>query len=147
MVITTSRPSNSQAVLPLLGRLLVAALFLVSGFGKLQAPAGTMAFIAGAGIPLPMLAYVLALILELAGGSLLVLGLATRPIAAALCLFCLASAVVFHGAVGDQNQLFHFLKNLAVAGGLLQFVAYGAGRLSLDARRQAHAPAGIGAAV
>lgn len=123
----------------LLGRLLMAAIFLVSVFGKLANPSGTIGYIASAGLPAPLLGYAAAVGVELLGGLLLVLGYRTRWVAALLAGFSIASALAFHNALGDQNQLFHFLKNLAMAGGLLQLVAFGAGSLSLDARS---APAG-----
>jgi len=131
---TVSTPVN-VSVLPLLGRLLIATIFLVSGFGKLTAPSATIGYIASVGLPLPELAYAGALAAELGGGLLLVLGYRTRWVAAALAAFSVVSAVLFHNALGDQNQMFHFLKNLAMAGGLLQFVAFGGGTLSLDERK------------
>lgn len=131
---TSSIPSSASAA-PLIGRLLMAAIFLFSGAGKLMAPGGTIGYIASVGIPLPELAYAGALAMELGGALLLVVGYRTRWVAAALALFSVVSAVIFHNALGDQNQLFHFLKNLAMAGGLLQVVAFGAGRYSLDERR------------
>ena len=116
------------------GRLLLAAIFLISGFGKLTAAAGTIGYIAQAGLPAPTLAYAVALIVELGGGALLVLGYRTRLVAAALALFSLVTAFAFHASFGDQNQTIHFLKNLAIAGGLLQVVVFGAGSFSLDAK-------------
>ncbi|MCR5867144.1 DoxX family protein [Aquincola sp. J276] len=137
---TYSRNSSTSlqlSVLPLVARLLVAAIFLVSGFGKLMAPGGTIGYIASVGLPLPELAYAGALIAELGGGLLLVLGYRTRWVAAALAAFSVVSALLFHSALADQNQMFHFLKNLAMAGGLLQFVAFGGGGFSLDERKPA----------
>jgi putative oxidoreductase len=118
-----------------LGRLLLAAIFLLSGFGKLTAAVGTIGYIGQAGLPAPQLAYAVALLVELGGGLLLVLGYQARLVAAALAVFCIATAFAFHGNIGDQNQMIHFLKNVAMAGGLLQVVAFGAGSLSLDAKR------------
>ncbi|MEJ1163618.1 DoxX family protein [Variovorax sp. CCNWLW186] len=136
---------SSASVAPFIGRLLMAAIFLISGAGKLMAPAGTIGYIASVGIPLPELAYAGALAMELGGALLLVAGYRTRWVAAALALFSVVSAVIFHSALGDQNQLFHFLKNLALAGGLLQVVAFGAGSFSLDESR-AELPVALGAA-
>jgi putative oxidoreductase len=123
------------ALLPVTGRVLMSALFLVSGAGKLAAPAATLATIQSAGLPLPPLSYGAATLVEIAGGLLLIAGYRTRLVALVLALFAVATAVTFHAALGDQNQLFHFLKNIAVAGGLLQVAAFGAGPLSLDARQ------------
>ena len=139
---TQTTSSASTSVLPLIGRVLMAAIFLISAFGKLAAPTGTIGYIASVGLPAPTLAYAAALAAELGGGLLLVLGYRTRLVAAALAVFSVVSAVFFHSALADQNQMFHFLKNIAMAGGLLQFVAFGAGSLSLDERRQ-QAPASL----
>ncbi|ALS62142.1 DoxX family protein [Pandoraea norimbergensis] len=130
----TAAPTSVSA-LSLIGRLLIASLFLVSAFGKLAAPAGTIGFIASVGLPMPVLAFALALATESIGGVLLALGYRTRLVAAILALFSVASALIFHNALGDQNQLFHFMKNLAMAGGLLQVVAFGGGAYSLDGRQ------------
>ena len=124
--------TSANGVLPLIARVSIAAIFLLSGLSKLAAPAGTIGYIASAGLPLPEVGYATALLVEIVGGLLLVVGYRTRVVAAALALFTVAAAVFFHNALGDQNQLIHFFKNIAIAGGLLQVVAYGAGRLSFD---------------
>jgi len=66
---------------------------------------------------------------------LLLLGFQAKPVAAVLALFSVAAAILFHNNLADQNQVIHFIKNVAIAGGLLQVAAAGAGRLSFDARR------------
>jgi putative oxidoreductase len=127
---------NAQTTyLPALGRLLIAAIFIVSGLEKIAAPGMTQDYIAAGGLPLPLLVYLLTVIVEVGGGVLLVLGCRTRIVALALAVFTLAAALVFHRAFGDQGQMIHFMKNLAIAGGLLQVVAFGAGSFSLDSRR------------
>jgi putative oxidoreductase len=115
------------------GRLLLASLFLISGTGKLLAPAATKAYIASAGILMPDLAYLIALVVELGLATLLVAGYRTRLVAVLMAAFTLATALFFHAQFGDQNQMIHFLKNVAITGGLLQVAAYGAGSLSADA--------------
>jgi putative oxidoreductase len=131
----SSTTSNStQGVLPLVGRILVATIFILSGLSKIGAPAATQGYIAAMGLPAPLLAYIGAIVMELGGGLLLLVGYRTKVVAAALAVFSIVTAFVFHHALADQNQMIHFLKNLAMAGGLLQFVAYGAGRISLDSR-------------
>lgn len=125
---------GAASYLATVGRLLLAAIFLISGFGKLTAAAGTVGYIAQAGLPAPALAYAVALLVELGGGILLVLGCQARLVAAALAVFSLATAFAFHADFGDQNQTIHFLKNLAIAGGLLQVVAFGAGGFSVDGK-------------
>jgi len=131
-----NRNNVSMTWAPALGRLLMSVLFLASGIGKLMAPAATIAYIASAGLPLPAISYGAAAFVEVVGGALLLVGYRARPVAAVLCLFTLAAAAFFHNHFADQNQLIHFLKNLAIAGGLLQVVAFGSGAWSLDARRR-----------
>lgn len=140
---TVSTKSNLQdlsgslflgAVAPLAGRILLSAIFLISGFGKLAAPAAMIGYIAAAGLPLPQLAFGIAVFLEIAGGLALIAGYRPRLVAAALAIFCVATAFGFHNQLADQNQFIHFFKNIAIAGGLLQIVAFGAGRFSADAR-------------
>jgi putative oxidoreductase len=121
--------------LPALGRLLIAVLFLLSGLNKLAAPAATQAYITSAGLPFPFLAYLMAVIVEIGGSVLLILGFQTRIVALIMALFTLAAALSFHRNFADQNQMIHFLKDVAIAGGLMQIAAYGAGGLSIDSRR------------
>ncbi|KJK21415.1 LysR family transcriptional regulator [Burkholderiaceae bacterium 16] len=130
-----STTATSRLALPLIGRTLIATIFLVSGLGKLMAPGATIAYIGSLGLPVPLLGYLGALVLELAGSVLLIAGYRTRLTAALLAAYAVVTALIFHHALGDQNQMFHFLKNLAMAGGLLQVVAHGAGALSIDGRR------------
>jgi len=125
-----------DAVASLGGRILLSAIFLISGFGKIAAPAGAIEYIAAAGLPFPQLAYGIAVVLEIVGGLALITGFRTRLVAAALAVFCLATAFGFHNQLADQNQFVHFFKNVAMAGGLLQIVAFGAGRFSVDARNR-----------
>ena len=117
------------------GRILIAAIFLMSGLSKLGAPAATIGYIASVGLPLPALGFFIALAAEIGGGLLLLVGFQTRLIAALLAVFTLATAVFFHNNFADQNTMIHFLKNVMIIGGLLQIVAIGATSLSLDTRR------------
>ncbi|MFP3473422.1 MULTISPECIES: DoxX family protein [Burkholderia] len=126
---------DEPSAIPLVGRTLIAAIFFISGFGKLMAPDATMAYIGSLGLPAPALGLIGALVLELAGATLLVIGYKTRVVALLLAAYAVVTALIFHHALADQNQMFHFLKNLAMAGGLLQVVAFGAGAFSLDNRR------------
>jgi putative oxidoreductase len=115
-------------------------VFILSGVSKLANPTGTQGYFASVGLPLPLLAYIVALVVEIGGGVMLLVGYRTRVAALALAIFTVAAAMFFHHAFGDQNQFIHFMKNLAIAGGLLQVAAFGAGAFSLDNRRAA-APA------
>jgi putative oxidoreductase len=125
---------NTTRYLPFVGRLLIGLPFALSGFGKLAAIGPTTEMIRAAGLPLPSLALALAVIVELGGGLLLIAGFRARTVAAVLALFSLATALSFHRNFADQNQMIHFLKNVMMAGGLLQIVAFGAGALSLNNR-------------
>ncbi|MGU7778628.1 DoxX family protein [Burkholderia sp. PU8-34] len=127
---------NHQDALALFGRILIAAVFLFSGVGKLAAPAATIGYITFAGFPAPTTAFVAATALEIVGGLLLIVGCQTRIVAALLAVYSIATALVFHHAFADQNQVFHFLKNFAIAGGLIQVLAFRARAFSLDSRRQ-----------
>lgn len=118
----------------LAARVLLAQIFLVAGFGKLGAGyAGTQAYMEAMGVPGMLLPLVIAL--EIGGGLALVGGFMTRWAALALAGFTVASAVFFHASFGDQMQTIMFMKNLAMAGGLLLLYVHGAGSYSLDARR------------
>ena len=125
---------DTTRYLPFAGRLLIGLPFAMSGLGKLAAYGPTTAMIAAVGLPVPPLAYAVAVIIELGGGLLLIAGYQTRIVAAALALFSIATALSFHSNFADQNQMIHFLKNVMMAGGLLQVVAFGAGAISLDNR-------------
>ncbi len=127
---------------PFIGRLLIGLPFAMSGLGKLAATGPTTEMIRAAGLPLPTLALVIAIVVELGGGLLLIAGFRARIVAATLALFSLATALSFHSHFADQNQMVHFLKNVMMAGGLLQIVAFGAGALSIDNRGVKSGPAG-----
>lgn len=118
-----------------LGRIVIAAIFIVSGLGKIATPEATQGYIASVGLPFPLLGYLIALAAEVGGGVLLLVGYRTRLIAAPLAVFTVATAVFFHHNFADQNTLLHFLKNLMIASGLLQISALGATSLSFDTRR------------
>ena len=125
---------SATRYLPFAGRLLLGLPFAMSGLGKLAAIGPTTELIRAAGLPLPQAALAVAVIIELGGGLLLVAGFRVRIAAIALALFSFATAVSFHTNFADQNQMIHFLKNVMIAGGLLQIAAFGAGALSIDNR-------------
>ena len=127
--------NRTSSLVPTVGRALLASLFLISGFGKLAAPAATKAYIVYAGLPLPDLAYLIAVFVEVGLGLALLLGYRTRLVAALMAAFTLVTAFAFHAHFGDANQMTHFLKNVAITGGLLQVAVYGAGDFALDALR------------
>ncbi len=122
----------NTTLVPLVGRILLGLIFVLSGFSKLGNPSGTIAYIAHTGLPMPPLAYAVSLLVELGGGLLLVFGLLTRWVALALALFCLVTAFAVHG-FADQNNMIHAMKNISMAGGFIYVAGYGAGLWSLDA--------------
>lgn len=127
---------SAPTYVPALGRLLIALIFVMSGLSKIAAPTTTMAYIQSAGAPLVPVAFGISVVVELIGGLALLVGFQTRIAAAILAIFTLAAAVLFHNNMADQNQMIHFMKNLAITGGLLQVVAFGAGAFSIDNRRK-----------
>jgi putative oxidoreductase len=122
---------------PLIARVLLAQLFLVSGFGKVMSFAKTAGLMATVGLPMPTVLLVLTIALELGGGALLVLGWQARWVAAALFVFTFLTAVVFHAfwnapPAQFTGQLNNFMKNVSIMGGMLYVIVYGAGPLALD---------------
>ncbi|HEY8064687.1 MAG TPA: DoxX family protein [Methylosinus sp.] len=127
--------SKSTNAFAFVGRLLIAVLFILGGLGKLAAPEATQGYIASVGLPAPLLGLVIAVVVEAGGGLLLLIGYRARLVSLVLATFTLILAAIFHKNFADQNQMIHFLKNIAIVGGLLQIVAFGAGSFSLDGRR------------
>lgn len=133
-------PQSVQDTFNLAARLLIVALFLPAGFGKLTGFDGTVGYIASADLPLPVLGAALAVAVEIGASLALLVGFGTRIAAGVLAVFTLVASVFFHAywaAPADQAYMAEllFFKNIAVVGGLLMLVAHGAGRWSLDARR------------
>ena len=114
------------------GRIFLAALFLLSGLGKIGAYTATAGFMASQGVPGWLLPLVI--VTEVGGGLAIALGWKTRVAAFLLAGYTLIAALIFHTHFADQNQLINFWKNVAITGGLLQLVVHGAGSLSLDQR-------------
>lgn len=114
----------------LVSRLLLSALFIMGGFGKITAIGATQGYMESKGIP-GILIYP-TILLELGGGIMIVLGLQTRIVAALLAGFCIVSAFVFHSDLADQMQYIMFMKNLGLAGGFLLLVQHGAGAIAID---------------
>lgn len=132
--------STPASAVDLVGRLLLAALFLPAGISKLTGFEGTVGYIASAGLPLPAVGAALAAAVEILGSLALVFGYRTRIAAAVLAGFTLAASVFFHAywaAPADQVmvQSLLFFKNLAIVGGLLILASGGGGRWRLDSRR------------
>lgn len=123
---------ETDDLLALGGRLLLASIFLASAFGKITNFDGTAAYMDAHGLPTATLLCVLAVVVETLGGISLMLGFHSRLGAAVLAGFVAAATLIFHAA---PEQRIHLLKNLAIIGGLLQVTAFGPGKMSLEGRR------------
>lgn len=130
-----SSSNNLQGAVSLIGRILLAAIFVISGISKIADPASTIGYLNAVGMPLPEVAYAITVVLEFVGGLFLFFGYRVQPAAIALAVFSIVAAVLFHGHIADQNQFAHLLKNISIAGGLLHVAAFGAGAISFDRRR------------
>ncbi len=133
---------NASNAATLLGRFLLAVLFVVGGFSKIGGFDGIAGYIGSKGLPLPQLLAVGTIVLEIVAGLALIAGLKARWAAAALAVFTLLATLLFHNywAMPVEQQRIQYLlfsKNIAVIGGLLMVVAFGPGRWSLDARQRA----------
>ena len=125
---------------PLVGRVLLALIFVISGFNKLTHFDGTVGYMAMHGLPMVHVLLVASIAIELGGGLMLLLGWHARIAAAAIFLFLIPITLVFHAfwtvspsdAMALQDQMNHFMKNLAIMGGMLYIVAYGSGPLSVQ---------------
>jgi len=124
---------------PLAGRILLASIFVISGFGKLTGFEGTVGYIASKGLPLPQLGAIAAIVVELSAGILLVIGWQTRWAATVLFLFLILTTLIFHPfwavTAGKQMETIQFMKNLCIMGGMLYVMVFGAGPFSIDNRK------------
>jgi putative oxidoreductase len=116
----------------LAGRILLAYIFVLSGFGKIMKFAGTAGFMASKGMPMAEALLVGAIIVELIGGLMLAVGWKARWAAWAIFLFIIPATVIFHPVWSDPGQMIQFNKNLAIMGGMLYVAFMGPGKLSLD---------------
>lgn len=139
MATTTTTPNAAQDTLALIGRLMVAFLFIPAGIGKLMGFGGTVGYITSAGLPLPEVAAAAAIVVELGLGIALLLGFKTRWTAIVMAIFTVVTALFFHKywsapEAMKMMQQINFNKNIAIAGGLLALAAFGPGRFSIDKR-------------
>jgi putative oxidoreductase len=128
----TDTTNTVKNVSELVGRSLLAVLFLLSGLSKIAAYAATVTYMSSLGVPGALLPVVIAT--EVLGALAIIVGWKTRVIASLLAGFSLVAAAIFHNNFGDQIQMIMFLKNVSIAGGFLLLVANGAGPLSIDRR-------------
>ncbi|MBL8528287.1 MAG: DoxX family protein [Burkholderiales bacterium] len=127
--------------MPVIGRFLLALIFVFSGWGKIAGFAGAASYMAAKGMPWPQVLLPGAILIELGGGLALMLGWKARWAALAIFLFCIPTTLIFHDFWAlppeqAQTQMINFLKNLALMGGLLYVVAFGPGALSVDGSRR-----------
>ena len=127
--------NTQQNVADLTGRILISAIFLQAGLGKIGGYAGTQGYMEAMGVPGALLPLVIAL--EILAPIAIIVGYRARIAAFLLAGFSVVSALLFHRAAGDATQAIMFMKNIAMAGGFLLLVARGTGDWSLDARREA----------
>jgi putative oxidoreductase len=126
-----------QNTVILAGRILLALIFILSGFDKIVHYAGNAGYMASAGMPLINILLPLAILAELGGGLAIAFGWKTRWAAAALCVFIVPATLVFHAfwaapAAEAQMQMIHFMKNLAIMGGMLVLAGFGPGAWALE---------------
>ena len=131
--------STMANAVALVGRILLAAMFLMAGYGKIGGFAGTVGYISSVGLPAPQVLAAAAVVVELVGGALLLIGWKARWAALALAGFTVMASVLFHNywampAAQQMVQQLMFAKNIAVTGGLLMVAALGAGGWSVDRR-------------
>ena len=121
-----------QTFSPLVGRVFISLIFIVTGIGKITGYSGTAAYMDSMGIPGMLLPLVI--LLEVGGGLAILLGFKTRLVAFLLAGFCVLSALIFHFDFDNQMQFLMFMKNIAIAGGFLFLVAFGPGKYAIDNR-------------
>ena len=136
-ITTTTAISRQYDGAALVGRLLLAALFVISGFAKIGGFEGTAGYIASKGLPMPQVLAALTILVELGGGILLVVGWKARWAALAIAVFTLLAAVLFHNfwtfpEAQRMSEFNNFWKNIAIVGGMLVVTAFGPGRFSVD---------------
>lgn len=132
--------TNVQNTAALVGRILLALIFIISGFGKITGYAGTAGYMASKGLPMVAVLLPLTILVELGGGLLIALGWKARWAAAVIFLFIIPVTLVFHNPAGldaaqAQQQMINLLKNLSIMGGMLGLFAFGPGGFSLDAKK------------
>jgi putative oxidoreductase len=142
--VQNSASGNSAAadIAALVGRILLALIFIIAGFEKIAGYAATAGYMAGKGMSMVNIFLPLTILVELGGGLLIALGWKARWSAAAIFLFLIPVTLMFHNPIGlapgaAEEQMIHLLKNVSIMGGMLGLFAFGPGGFSFDARKTA----------
>lgn len=125
-----------QTVLPLMARIFISLIFILSGINKIMDPESTQQFMAAQGIPATGFFLIGAIILEVGGGLAVLLGYNAKRGALALTIFLIPTTFIFHTNFAEKIQMIQFMKNLAVLGGLFMIMAFGPGSISFDERKK-----------
>lgn len=131
--LNTSDTGAFNNTIDLIGRIGLAAIFLLSGFNKIANYEGSAQYLASGGLPEILLP--VAIVFEIVAALFIIIGFQVRWTALAIAGFSVLTAVLYHANLGDQMQFIMFFKNIAIAGGFLVLAAHGAGRFSLDAKQ------------
>jgi putative oxidoreductase len=118
----------------LIGRVSLALLFVIYGYGKISGFDGLAGFIASKGLPLPQVGAAIAIVVELVGGLMVLVGYKTKWAALAIAIFIVPLLIFFHPFWSDASEMTMFLKNLSIMGGFLYIAAFGPGKYSIDAK-------------
>jgi putative oxidoreductase len=124
----------NNTIVPLIGRILLAVLFLISAYNKVTNVAGTTGYFGKLGLPMPDILVWVVIAVEAGGGIFTVIGFQTRLVAWGMAIFVLLTALIGHKFWVDASQMTQFLKNLGIMGGFLMLAVAGPGRLSVDRR-------------
>jgi putative oxidoreductase len=132
--------SSGGGIVPLIGRILLSAVFILAGISKVRGFSGEEMFVASKHLPLPAVALAIAMIIELVGGLAILVGLYTRFTAWIVFLYMIPTTFLFHNfwamqGAAQQDNMLHFEKNLAIMGGLLILATFGPGSMSVDGAR------------
>lgn len=136
-ITTTTSITRQYDAAALVGRILLAAIFIIAGVGKISGFDGTVGYITSKGLPMPQVLAALTILVEVGGGILLVLGWKARWAALAIAVFTILAAFLFHNywtypPAERMSQFNSFWKNIAIVGGMLMTMAFGPGRFSID---------------
>jgi putative oxidoreductase len=123
--------TRTEELATLIARVIMSAPFIWTGYTKLITAAGTQAYFAKLGLPVPVLAWTIAVAVEVLGGLAILLGIQVRVAGIVLAAWCIATAIVAHSNFSDSNMVIHFMKNVIMAGGFLYVAVFGAGAYTI----------------